>query len=660
MKCLWISGARTYATALLLLFVLGSSLKASLLAQTPANSQETTEDLDARAQQAQRRGDYRAAAEIYQAMLKRDPQLAEVRANLGLMHHQLGEYAAAIGDFQAALRDKPSLFVPNLFLGLDSLQVQKPRQAIPYLRRAHELNPRDEQAVLGLGRAYRALGDLPMACAYYDQAARLDPSNVDARFGLGLTYIDLEKEGVERLAKYHSNSPYLQALAAHLFAQQGRIGDAIVKYRKVLESGAAPTCLRAELGFALLQQGNSPDAEREFQLELENSPHCLMARLGLARIAVGNGNMTVALGELSRLWQIDRHFLTAHSPRLWVGLDPDKIAALDTALQATSARDMPTGLTEALHGALARWRREPVEAFAEDSTIPPDGAGQSPGRATAVDAVRTKATQYYSQGSATGCQETLQPWLPSLEHRELLLLAECAYDSGDFRTSFKASQQLLNTDTQNALAWYWRTKASEILAVNVLVQAGAAEPNSLKVHVLLGDAYRGRQMFKEAEAEYRKAIQLDPHDLAANLGLAATLQDVSRLDEALPQVKTVLQLAPQDPSANFIMANILVYRHEFDQAEPYAKIALHGDPSSLPRVHALLGKIYAFQDHIGEAIRELKQALPDDPDGSLHYQIGRLYRQVGDEKAASEALRQSETLRKDQEHKAQTTIQSIE
>ncbi len=651
---------RTYTTAFLLLFLLGSSVSATFLAQTLADSQETREDLYTRAQEAQRRGDFRAAAELYQAVLNRDPRLAEVRANLGLMHHMLGEYPAAISDFRAALRDKPSLFVPNLFLGLDSLQVQKPRQAIPYLERAHELNPRDEQAVLGLGRAYRALGNLSKACAYYDQAARLNPGNVDAHFNLGMTYIDLEKDSVERLARYHSNSPYLQALAAHLFAQQGRFGDAIVKYRKVLESGAAPPCLRAELGFALVQQGDSPAAEREFRAELEHSPHCLMARLGLARIAVGGGNMTMALGELSRLWQIDRHFLAAHVPQLWVGLDPDKIAALDTTLQATGSADIPAGLTEALRVALNRWRRQPVEAFAEDSAIPPDGAVQPPGRATAVDDARRKATQYYSQGSGTDCLKTLQPWLPRLRPQGLLLLAECAYDSGDFRTSFVSSQQLLNADPQNALAWYWRIKTSEILAVNVLVQAGAAEPNSPKVHVLLGDAYRGRQMFKEAEAEYRKAIQLDPRDLAANLGLAATHQEALQLDEALPEVKTALQLAPQDPAANFIMANVLVSRREFGQAEPYAKIALQGDPSSLPHVHALLGKIYAFQGHIREAIAELKQALTDDPDGSLHYQIAGLYRQVGDEKAANEALRQSETLRKDQEHRAQTTIQSVE
>ena len=549
MKCLRMSGVRTYATTFLRLFLLGSSVVATLLAQSLADPQETTEDLYARAQQAQRRGDYRAAAQIYQAVLKRDPQLAEVRANLGLAHHMLGEYPAAISDFQVALRDKPLLFVPNLFLGLDSLQVQKPRQAIPYLQRAHELNPRDVQAVLGLGRAYRAVGDLPRACAYYDQAARLEPSNVDARFGLGMAYIDLEKEGVEHLAKYRSNSPYLQALAAHLFVQQGRLGDAVVKYRKVLESEAAPPCLRAELGFALVQQGDSPDAEHEFRVELERSPHCLMARLGLVRIAVGSGNMAVALGELSRLWQTDRYFLSAHVPQLWVGLDPDRISAFDTTLLATGAADVPAGLTEALRLALDRWRRQPVEAFANDSAIPLDGAAQSPGRVTAFDAARMKATQYYSQGRCTDCENALRPWLPRLAPRELLLLAECAYDSGDFRTTFMASQQLLNTNPQNDPAWYWRIKASEILAVNVLVQAGEAAPNSLRVHVLLGDAYRGRQMFKEAEAEYRKAIQLDPRDLAANLGLAATHQEALRLDEALPEVKTALQLAPQDPAA---------------------------------------------------------------------------------------------------------------
>jgi tetratricopeptide (TPR) repeat protein len=655
MRCL---GA--YAKPLACLFLLGSFVTAAPVTQTAANSQETPDNLYTRAQEAQRRGDYRAAAEIYQAILKLKPHFAEVHANLGLMHHLLGEYDAAISSFQAALREKPLLFVPNLFLGLDLLQVQKPREAVPYLERAHELDPRDEQAVLGLGRAYTELRNLRKARASYDDAVRLNPRNPDAWFGLGLTYVRLEEGDVVRLAKGHLDSPYFQALGAQSLAQQGQLNDAIRKYRKLVGSQSGPPCLRADLGFALVQQGESTDAKREFQAELRDHPSCLTARLGLARVAADHGDMTVALGELSEVWQADRDFLSANAPRLWHGSSTEKIEALERGLKETSAPAVPAGLRDALLVALERWRREPVEIFAKESTNSLEGSAQPISHLTAQTAGHTRAVQFYSQGRYTACRESLEPFLSKLVLQDLLLLAQCAYDSGDFRTSFLAGQQAIDIDAQSPAARYWRIRAGQILAVNALVQAGLAAPNSPRVHVLLGDVYRDRQDFKEAEAEYRKAIELKPRDAAAHMGLAATFHRAFRLDEALPEVKTVLELIPQDPEANFLMADILVYRHEFAQAEPYAKAALRGDPPRLPRVHALLGKIYASQGRTAEAIAELQQAITDDPDGSFHYQIARLYKQIGDEKAASEALERSEALRKKRAERARETIRAVE
>lgn len=646
--------------AFLLLFFMGSFASATLVAQTAANSRETPENLYGRAQEAQRRGDYRAAAEIYEAILKLEPRLAEVHANLGLMHHLLGEYAAAISDFQAALHEKPQLFVPNLFLGLDLLQVQKPREAVPYFERAHELNPRDEQAVLGLGRAYTELRDLCKARASYDDAVRLNPRNPDAWFGLGLTYVRLEEGDVVRLAKGDLDSPYFQALGAQSLAQQGHLNDAIRKYRKLVGSQSGPPCLRADLGFALVQQGEFTDARQEFQAELRDHPSCLTARLGLARVAADRGDMTVALGELSQVWQTDRDFLSANAPKLWHGFSTEKIEALERGLKDTSAPDVPAGLRDALLVALARWRRETVEIFAKETTNSLEGSAQPISHLTAQTAAHTRAAHFYSQGRYTACRESLEPFLSKLVLQDMLLLAQCAYDSGDFRTSFLAGQQAIAIDTQSPAARYWRIKASQILAVNALVQAGLAEPNSPKVHVLLGDVYRDRQNFKEAEAEYRKAIELKPRDAAAHMGLAANFHRASRLDEALPEVKTVLELTPQDPEANYLMAEILVYQHEFAQAEPYAKAALRGDPPRLPRVHALLGKIYASQGRTAEAIAELQQAITDDPDGSFHYQIAMLYKKIGDERAAREALEQSEALRKKRARRAEETIRAVE
>ncbi len=175
---------------------------------------------------------------------------------------------------------------------------------------------------------------------------------------------------------------------------------------------------------------------------------------------------------------------------------------------------------------------------------------------------------------------------------------------------------------------------------------------------MLGDVSHGnRQEFREAEAEYRKAIELKPLDVSAHLGLAATFYRAFLLDKALPELKTVLQLAPQNPEANFMMADILVLRHQFAEAEPYAKASLSGDASSRAKAHAMLGKNIRIQGRTLEAMAELQAAaLPDDPDGSFHYQIAMLYKRVGDESAASEALKQSEAIRKNREKRGEDVL----
>jgi hypothetical protein len=66
-------------------------------------------------------------------MLKENPHSAELRSNLGVMHHLLGDYPDAMRDFHAALQEQPRLFVPNLFMGLDLVQTGQPRKVICYL-----------------------------------------------------------------------------------------------------------------------------------------------------------------------------------------------------------------------------------------------------------------------------------------------------------------------------------------------------------------------------------------------------------------------------------------------------------------------------------------------------------------------------------------------
>jgi tetratricopeptide (TPR) repeat protein len=611
-----------------------------------------------RAEEAQRRGDYAAAAQIYQEMLDVSPSSAEVRADLGLMYYLLGKYAAAGREFHAALRERPRLFVPNLFLGLDLLQMGRARVALPYLEMAHKLNPDDSNALLGLGRAYTALGDLLNARAFYGKAVQMNSKNPRAWLGLGLTYMSLEDDGVERIGKAHLNSAYFQSLGAESFVQEGRFDNAIAKYRQLLEARSGPPCLRAEFGFALTQSGKLSDAQQEFETQLKENPGCSMATLGVARIAIGSGKMAIALTDISKVWRADPNFLSANAPRLWEGMSTEKIRSFESTLIRTSSEIQP-GLKNALLTDLATWRKEPVETFAEKSTnFLTAPSKQAPNVKVQKKAV-ARAAQLYSAGKYTACRESLEPALSSLTTGDSLLLAQCAYDSGDFWTSFQASQRGIDSNAQSPAVWYWRIRASQVLAVNALVQAGLAGLNSPAVLVMLGNVYRDGKKFNQAEAEYRKAIELEPRYAAAHLGLAATFYRELLLDRALPELKIVLQLAPQNPQASFMTADILALRREFAQAEPYAKAALGGDQSNLPLVHALLGKIYAGQGFTTKAINELQQALPADRDGSFHYQIAMLYKRIGDAAAAREALKESESLRKHQEKSTLETMQSL-
>jgi len=181
------------------------------------------------------------------------------------------------------------------------------------------------------------------------------------------------------------------------------------------------------------------------------------------------------------------------------------------------------------------------------------------------------------------------------------------------------------------------------------MRAGQASPNSLRIHLLLGDAFRGKEDYNEAEQEYRKALQLDPESFAARLGLATTFFQALKFDDALPELRTALQLNSKDPEANYMMGEILVYRHQYEEAFQYLTRALNGPPANLARVHALLGKVYAAQGRTAEAVAELKESLPADSDGSYHYQLYQLYKKLGDEKAAAAALEQSENIRREKQ-----------
>jgi tetratricopeptide (TPR) repeat protein len=594
------------------------------------------ESLLVSAQDAQAKRDFSSAAKFYQQAVNLRPEMPELQANLGLMYYQLGKDKEAIEAFHHAARLKPGMLVPHLFLGLEYVKLKRFSEAIPHFKQAALVKPSDVQVQFGLGQAYAGDGNTRLATAAYSRAAQLSPGNADAWYHLGVSYLEQVEADARILLTRHRESAYLQTLTAETFAEQRASIQADDAYKKVLALPKFPAGAHAGYGFLLLSRHDLEGAERELSAELGANPGSLMAKLGMARLHLEQGASAKAAKEVAEIWKTDTGFVRTNASLFKVGLPGSRRGELHSTLQGLQASgDIPPE-TAALFD----------DPSGENPVTGAAGAGidrpARSGKGSAAD-----ATQLYARGSYGRCRDVLASRPQPLAVKNLQLLASCAYLTGDYPNALKASGRLAENPSTEAEGLYWETKAAGNLATEALARASAADPNSPKLHVLLGDIYRQQTNIPEAEKEYRQALSLRPQDTGAQFGLSLALLAAGQTDEALSLAQTALEKNPDDPELNAVMGEILCARNEYGAAEPFLKKSLNTKPEFVSRVHALLGNVYAKTNRTQEAIAELRLGLDSDRDGSLHYQLARLYLKVGDRELANQAFEASKRIQRE-------------
>jgi tetratricopeptide (TPR) repeat protein len=602
------------------------------------NQDTAFNSLVASAQQAQAANDYATAADDYKQAVKLRPDIPELWANLGLMQHETKNYDGAIHSFKQALRLKSSLYVPNLFLGVDYMRQGNASEATPYLVKAETMNATDSLPPMTLGRAYSSQEKYALAARAYERALHLDPAQSSAWFGLGITRLNQVEQDARHVAEEDPNSPYAKTLYAESLVKQSRYKEAADSYKSVLSAKPQPPCIHAELGFLSIRQQKTADAETEFQAEREADPGCSLAILGQARLRIDAGSSEDALKLLEDLWKKDPGFLQSNASSLTEGMDQAHASTFQQSLaQQNSSGAISPGLYQAVSGI---FNRQPLQ-----QSLP------------TPDTTKHTAQEDYASGRYAQCAGNSKSSLKTKNPLNLQLLAACAYFTGDYDLSSNAADELASILPHSPVAAYWSIKANEHLAFTALEKFQQLEPNSARSHLLLGDIYRQRNRFDDAQAEYQKALDITPDDPAALLGLASAYFGDANIDKTIQTAQLALNKTPNDPDLNLLMAEALLSRHQFATAEPFLQQALHAKPQMLPHVHALLGQVYADAGKTQQAIEQLNLGAQSDQDGSIHYQLARLYRKAGDTKASDEAIEQMKVLQQQRRQHAAIAIQ---
>jgi tetratricopeptide (TPR) repeat protein len=174
-------------------------------------------------------------------------------------------------------------------------------------------------------------------------------------------------------------------------------------------------------------------------------------------------------------------------------------------------------------------------------------------------------------------------------------------------------------------------------------RATQLQPNSAVAFFRLGAAMIARGIFNgETEAAFRRAMELDPSLVVAQVHLARVLRHMNRNSEADPLytaaidqakdaptlvliaesmqsetrwndsdsvLRRALQLDPRNPGALFLMGRLFSVNRKYAEAETVLKTAVEVNPKFFP-ARNILGRSYLGLERYDDAFKAYEQAVP--------------------------------------------------
>lgn len=163
-------------------------------------------------------------------------------------------------------------------------------------------------------------------------------------------------------------------------------------------------------------------------------------------------------------------------------------------------------------------------------------------------------------------------------------------------------------------------------ALSKLAQAADVDPTNDRAFFYQGLLYEQKlDKFKQAEENYRRALELNPESGEYHYHLGATLAKQQRWKEAVASLEKSLQLDPTRAEAQLRLGMALEQLEQFDRAQEVYGQAIRTDPR-LPEAYNALGNLYRRFEQYSHAAQVFKNAITNNPEWALNYHdLGLVY-----------------------------------
>ncbi len=591
------------------------------------------------------------AVEEYKLALDADPTSTVLQDGLADLYFKIGRIREAVSTAQEQVNKNPNDVAAHELLGkvylrsLGDMQSQQSGQmlqlAITEYEKLAQLKPNDLETRLLLGQLYSLNHDSAKAEAQFKAAQKIDGGSEDVALNMFRLYSEQGefKRAADMLAAIpvEDRSARVELALGSAYDQLKDTKNAIAAYRRSLDQDADNVDAERGLANALLMDGQLDEAQKIFADIVTAEPQDAQSQIHLAEIQRRQGHYDQALDTLKKAKPLapDSLELSYNEALLYdaLGRYDDATALLNKMLEGTAHADGKYSDQEKGNraifldrlGIIYREQNKTQDAVnAYKQMIELGGENVKNGYQGEVDSYRD--AHQWKDATATAAEAAKT--MPKDRGIQLMYAGQLA-DTGEAEKGIALAKTQLtggqdDRETYLALAQiYTRLKkfddAKAIL--DSAEKLSSKSDEKLYLYFLRGTLADRQKHFDEAEAQFRKALAIDPQNATILNYLGYMFADRGvKLDEALAMIRKAVDLDPQNYAYLDSLGWVYFKTGQYALAEENIRKANERN-SSDPTIHDHLGEVYEKTGKLKQAVgqwersmTEYARSLPADAD----------------------------------------------
>jgi tetratricopeptide (TPR) repeat protein len=588
---------------------------------------------------------YQEAIVEFRTALQLDPKLADARLKLSDAYLGVGDGTKAVNEIVRAADLKPDDAKTQLLAGQWLLQAQQFEDASARADRVLAKDSKNAEALILKGNALAGLGDLNTALTNYEEALTSGPGNDGGYIGIGTVELARGRQSYaetafQSAAKANPKSAAARLALANLYWSTGKMEAAEKELKAAHDLEPASPIVNRALGVLYMGTKRLPEAE-PYLLAFANAEGSTIGKLTLANYYVTlkrNGDARRVL-EGAAAAPDGYAEATARLAAIDVleGKKDEARAKIEKVL-STSPKHINSLVLKAR--LLAQEQKyEPALAVLDSAQ---NAEPNAPG-------VYILAGTIYS---------TLNRLENAIGAYESVLRSNAKNAMQAFEANFRLGTIYLQsgstdkamTYAQSALQIQPRSANAHLLAARIETARGELNQARTRLMLLEKDFAKsaGVNLLRAqielatkhpdmAAAAFRRALEIDPSNTEALVGLSRLDVAAGKRSDALARIEGALQRNPASAELHLLAGQLYVLANQQAKAERSWLAAIEHDPNRF-EAYTLLGELYLRENRLPEAIKQFETVLARNPKSvSASTAIGVLLQIQGKQAEAEKA-----------------------